>query len=162
MTALMNHLTQWWSARAPREQRLLQLLGVLLATLFFWYGVLTPLGGLARNADARYARAAHELQDIEQAASLFAREPRQAGPGAVPLAEIVSSAAAETFLLLGNTRAETENQVTIEAHPADPARLFSWIKQLQESHGVVVTNFTATRDSEGLLDTEIVLTRSAP
>ena len=162
MNALMNDLGEWWSARAVREQRLLQLLGVILSALFVWYGVLTPLGGLARSADARYARAAYELQEIEQAASVLAREPQQVGLGSSPLADIVSSAAAATFLLIGNARAETENQITIEAHAVDPARLFSWIKQLQDKHGIVVMNFTATRDSEGLLDTEIVLARSAP
>jgi len=148
-----------WHARSRREQILLLALTVCVAMVAAWYGVASPLRRAAGSAEAHHARAAQAATDVEAAVAEIAGSKGLATLPADGFEEAVLASAAASGLTLDRNRMENAREITIWANAAEPAALFNWIETLQQAHGVVVTNLTATRNEDGALQVEARLAR---
>jgi general secretion pathway protein M len=157
---MMDGFTGWWELRAPREKRLLRVLGAVIAALLLWYGGVMPLRALSESAEARHREARIHLEETRAAASVFARG-KELGWETADLRGTLESSAADLSLPL-DIGAETQGMVTVAGEGLDPASLFSWMAGLSEQHGIAVFDFTAQRDGEGQLDFEAAFVRVLP
>ena len=70
----MQAALTWWQGRDAREQRLLAVLGVLLAAMLLWLAILRPLAAFRESAIERHARVAAMMPSVRAAAAGIAAE----------------------------------------------------------------------------------------
>jgi type II secretory pathway component PulM len=127
-------------------------LGLVLAVLLIWYGVLTPLRWAAGEAAERRARAVAGLALTQD----MARESAGGRPKpARSLAAVVDASAAAAGVVIDRRREEADGRLTIWIGAVDPKTLMQWIVILRRGHGVAVTALTATRADAASLEVEI-------
>lgn len=149
-----ERLRTWWFERSGRERLMLEGLGLVLALLLTWYGILTPLRWAAGEAADRRARAVAGLALTQNMA------PASVGgrPGAArSLTQVVDSSAAATGVVIDRRRQDADGHLTIWIDSVDPKTLMQWIVILRRAHGVAVTGLTATKADAASLQIEIAL-----
>ena len=142
----------WWLARSRRERWMLAGLGLILAALVAWYGLLTPLRWAAGEAADRRARAVANLALTEDLAP--APGGRRPAPSR-PLAEVVDASAAASGIMIDRRREEADGRLTVWIGAVDPKTLMQWIVNLRKGHGVAVAALTATKADAAHLEVEI-------
>ncbi|MFA7261707.1 MAG: type II secretion system protein GspM [Caulobacter sp.] len=147
-----ERLRTWWFERSGRERWMLAGLGLVLALLLIWYGMLTPLRWAAGEAADRRARAVAGLAMTQD----MVRESAGRRPGpARSLAEVVDLTAAATGVEINRRRQDADGRLTIWIDAVDPKTLMQWIVILRRAHGVAVTALTATKADAANLEVEI-------
>ncbi len=153
MSGLIDSARGWWSGRSLREQRLLMVMGALIAGIVVWFGVISP--GLNWRADAAERRAAAEadLALIEAGAARVAGGPSSMGADQVQAAAR-RAADADGVNAVFNP---LDDGVGFSINGASTATLFGWLAALHAEHGIearvltVSENADATLNAEGLL-----------
>lgn len=147
----------WWSARSPREQRLLAVMGALIALILVWLLVVRPLAGALDAAKARHAAAVAALAEAR------ARSPaaRHAGPdrAAAPVAARLRQSAAEAGFAAARIENAGPGQVSFAIDAARPPALFAWIAAIERS-GIRVETLQARRNPDRTLRAEARFGRS--
>jgi general secretion pathway protein M len=159
MTGRLEAARLWWSARTRREQVLLAVMAAALFGVFGWYGVATPLAAASETARTRLAKASLQwatLQDLAAGASR-AGAPSRGAPQAM-----VEAAASKVGLPIARHRQDANGRFTIWIAAIDSKSLLPWIANLEHEGGVRVTDFTASRLDNGLLEAEITFARTGP
>lgn len=160
MNAMIQSVGLWWDGRSVREQRMLAVMGLLIAAVLIWLLVVRPAFAWREAAAERRFAAAAELSRIE--AGLAARSPKTARaitPPSMNLADIeqAARAAAETAGLTVVLSAGEAGGIGFDASGATSAALFGWLTTLKTEYGVdaravtVVENADATLDATGVL-----------
>ena len=150
---MIDRARGWWDGRSLREQRLLMVMGALIAGIVLWFGVITP--SLAWRADAadRRAEAEADLALIEGGAARLAGGSSSMGADQV-------QAAARRAADAGGVNAvfnPLDDGVGFSVNGASTATLFGWLGALHSEHGIearvltVSENADATVNAEGLL-----------
>lgn len=142
----------WWLGRSVRERWMLAALGVVLAGVFGWYGVLTPLRWGADAAADRRARAAAALAltaDFERAGG------ERRAPASGSLAAIVDASAAAAGVTIDRRREDAGGRLTVWIGAIDPKTLMQWIVNLRRGHAVGVVAMQATKVDGAALEVEI-------
>ena len=148
---------EWWTARNPRERALLILLATLIFALGSWYGIAAPVRSAAERAERHHVRAAELLREVESA-----RVELGTGMPATdsPLADVLMLSAAEAGFDLETHREQSETEIAVSGHAAEPAVLFAWIEMLRRNHGLLVANLSVAREeSAAALRVDALLVR---
>ncbi|MFN3522487.1 MAG: type II secretion system protein GspM [Phenylobacterium sp.] len=159
----MNSLVQLWSARSPREQAMLAVLGALCLGLAGWFGLVEPLRAARQASAARLeravetrlvvARATAEIADLERAA--------RPAPSATPVDAAVSQAAEAAGLTLARVEVEASGGVQAVLEGAPSTSVFPWLLALQREHGVVASHLTVLK-GDGGVDVDATFVRAGP
>ncbi|OYX05156.1 MAG: hypothetical protein B7Z12_04290 [Caulobacter vibrioides] len=149
----------WWSARTGREQVLLAVMTVALVGVLGWYGVVTPLMAASDTARVRVDKASTQWGALRGLAASANRST--ASGGATPQA-VVEAAASKVGLPIARHRQDANGRFTIWIAAIDSKILLPWTASLEREGGVKVTDFTASRLDNGLLEAEITFARTAP
>lgn len=153
MSGLIDSVRNWWSGRSLREQRLLMVMGALIAGIVLWFGVITPSLNWRADAAERRAEAEADLALIEAGTARIAGGDSSMGADQV-------QAAARRAADAGGVNAvfnPLDDGVGFSINGASTATLFGWLATLHSEHGIearvltVSENADATLNAEGLL-----------
>ncbi|MBX3479204.1 MAG: type II secretion system protein M [Caulobacter sp.] len=162
MTAFLDSLRTAWTARSPRERIMLTGLGLIIALVVGWYGMVQPLAHGVAASEQRARRAAAMLADLEAAARAGG-----ASPGAVaaearqPLTAVVAATAQAAGVTVDRRREEPDGRLTVWLTGVSPTVMMTWLTALAQAHGVAVSDITASRLDNGLIEAQITLERPA-
>jgi general secretion pathway protein M len=156
----MNRMIQtaglWWDGRSAREQRMLAVMGLLIAAVLIWLLVIRPAFAWREAAAERRGEATASLTRIET--GLAARTPTKAG-APMPLAEVEQAArgAAEAAGLSVTLSVDEAGGIGFDAPGVTTATLFGWLSSLKTEYGVEVAEVTVIENADATLDATGVL-----
>ena len=153
MSGAFQTARAWWSGRSLREQRLLMVMGGLLAAVILWFGVVTPSLAWRAAAVERRSDAEADLALIEAGVA------RIAG-GASSMDATQVEAAARRAADAGGVNATfnpLDNGVGFSINGATTAVLFGWLGTLQAEHGVEARTLTVSENADATLNAEGLL-----
>ncbi len=156
-------MNAWWRARAPREQRLLTVGGVVAALLLVWAFVVYPEQRAHRAALEAVSNSERDLAWMRQAApALRAAGPvaaLSAGSGRSLLAQVDATArAAGLASAIGNVEPQPNGRVGVSFNDVSFDALMRWLEPFAAQHGARIEAFSAQRTpSNGLVDARLTL-----
>lgn len=156
---LAQRLWARYEVAAPREQAAVKLIGVLLGLLLVFGAIVAPLHRYHADARADYR------QQQETLAWMQANRALAGAAGSGP-----SRPAGESLLALANRSARAGGLAFKRSEPAGDRGLnlwlervpfnqvVAWLGQLEREHGVVASEFAASRRAEpGIVDVRVTL-----
>lgn len=149
----------WWAGRTGREQVLLAVMTAALIAVLGWYGVAAPLMTLSQTARIRVEKASVQWATLR---GLSAGASRSAASGGAAPQVVVEAAASKVGLPISRHRQDANGRFTIWIAAIDAKILLPWTASLERDSGVKVTDFTASRLDNGLIEAEITFARAAP
>ncbi|MDR7229894.1 general secretion pathway protein M [Caulobacter sp. BE264] len=158
MNGRLDAARLWWTGRTGREQGLLAVMIAALIGVVGWYGVAMPLQSAAKSARARMDKSVTQLVTLRR---LAPGAGHAAAGGASPQA-VVEAAANRVGLPIARHRQDANGRFTIWIAAIDSKILLPWVAALERERGAKVTDFTASRLDNGLIQVEITFARVAP
>ncbi|MDP2260276.1 MAG: type II secretion system protein GspM [Caulobacter sp.] len=157
--SLLQTAHDFWSLRSPRERVMLGGLGVVLAGLLLWFGVLAPLNMAGGWARAERQAAAADLAAVNALARGGATPgaTQAAGRG---LAGVVDVAAAASGIVIERRREEADGRLTVWIAAVQPRILMQWISGLRSGHGASVVGMSAAKADASSLAVEVTFERT--
>ncbi len=159
MRRLTDRLYPWWEGRTLREQRMLAVMGVLLATVFVWLAVVRPMLGWREEAAADRAAAEAELAWVQAGLRLTAptaiARPVIDVEGFEPLVTRTAAAAGLTV----TTGMDPSGRLAFRIPDASSAALFGWMSALERDHGIAVVSLGVVENTDATLQVEGALSR---
>ncbi len=151
MNAMIQSMGLWWDGRSVREQRMLAVMGLLIAAVLIWLLVLRPAWAWREAAAERRVEATAAQTRIET--GLVARTPTRTGT-AMPLAEVEQAArsAAEAAGLAVALTVDEAGGIAFDASGATSAALFGWLASLKTEYGVETRDLTVIENADATLD----------
>jgi len=151
MTGPMSSILAWWEGRTIREQRMLGVMALFVATVLAWLLVVRP--AWSWRAEAAQARVAAE-SDLQMARRLASRAPRNEGPSTDLQAAVEAANAQLGLTPVMGMAPDGGLGFTLANAPTGAA--FGWLaalheKGVQASSLSVVENADATLTMEGSL-----------
>lgn len=147
----------WWLGRSDRERLMLGGLGIVLAALIGWYGIVTPLGQAAKAVDEQRQEAESGLALATVAAGRTAGRPSDGSSRS--LATIVDASAAAVGIAIERRREDADGSLTVWIPSVPPGLLMQWILALRTGQGVAVSALVVSRADASSLEVEIALSR---
>lgn len=160
MNRMIQPMGLWWDGRSVREQRMLAVMGLLVAAVLVWLLVVRPAWAWREAAAERRVEATADLARIETGLAARAPEPVKAAmPPSMTLAEVeqAARAAAEAVGLTVALSVDGEGGIAFDASGVTSAALFGWLAALKSDYGVetravtVIERADATLDASGAL-----------
>ena len=156
MNRMIQSIGLWWDGRSVREQRMLMVMGLLVAAVLIWLLVLRPAWAWREAAAERRIEATASLTRIET--GLADQTPTEA-KATLALAEVEQAArsAAEAAGLSIVLSVDGQGGIAFDGSGVTSAALFGWLSTLKTDYGVetravtVVENADATLDATGVL-----------
>ena len=145
----------WWRGRSLREQRLLLVMGALLAVTILWLGIYRPVQNGLSAARERHQEAVIRLGEVRAGADAL-RTTRRAAALPGPLATVVTQSASEAGFGAATVAPQGDNRVTVSIPSARPAPAFAWIAAL-ETRGIIVERLSARANSDPTLALDLTL-----
>ena len=158
MNPMIQAIGLWWDGRSAREQKMLAVMGLLIAAVLIWLLAVRPAFAWREAAAERRLEATAGLARIQN--GLAARTPTKAeAPSSMSLADVEQAArsAAEAAGLTVTLSAGAAGGLDFDASGAPSTALFGWLAALKADYGVetravtVVENADATLDATGVL-----------
>ena len=151
MNRMIQSIGLWWDGRSVREQRMLAVMGLLIAAVLIWLLIVRPAFAWRAAAAERRVEATASLTRIES--GLAARTPTKAG-APMPLAEVEQAArsAAETAGLNVTLSVDEAGGIGFDAPGVTSAALFGWLSALKTEYGVDVADVTVIENADATLD----------
>lgn len=150
---MIDSVRGWWAGRSLREQRLLMVMGALIAGIVLWFGVITPALAWRSGAADRRAEAEADLALIEAGAARLAGGPSSMGADQV-------QAAARRAADAGGVNAvfnPLDDGVGFSVNGASTATLFGWLAALHSDHGIEVRVLTVSENADATVNAEGLL-----
>jgi len=151
----MNRMIQsaglWWDGRSAREQRMLAVMGLLIAAVLIWLLVVRPAFAWREAAAERRVEAT--ASPASRRFRLAARTPTRAG-APMPLAEVEQAArnAAEAAGLTVTLSVDEAGGIGFDAPGVTSAALFGWLAALKADYGVESRELTVIENADATLD----------
>lgn len=161
MMQTLKSLLELWHARAPREQKLLAVLGVLLAGLGYWLLVLAPARAAAQAAQVRFVAASASLLEVEAGtAQLLGGSAAPARVNGGSLRAQLAQSAQAAGLKITRVQPDSDGAVAIWLEPAPAGSVFAWMGGLYREKGIAVKRLTLAKGEAGLTQAQVAF--SAP
>lgn len=150
MNRMIQSVGLWWDGRSVREQKMLAIMGLLIAAVLIWLLVLRPAWAWREAASERRVEATAALTRIET--GLAARAPIKSGTS-MPLAEVEQAArsAAEAAGLTVALTVDEAGGIAFDASGATSAALFGWLASLKTEYGVETRDLTVIENADATL-----------
>jgi general secretion pathway protein M len=157
----MNAFAQAWSARSPRERRVIAIAAILLAAVLLatlaWLPLERTRARLAQQVPALRASIAALERDAQEVKRLRAMPQRQA-VAASPLAALAAGAGG---LAGAQVTVLDERRVRVSGADVAYGALLEWLGAAQASHGLRVESAKLDAlPAAGRVRAELVLTRA--
>ena len=152
MNAILGSLIQSWRGRSVREQRMLAVLGLLLALFAAWYGVVAPALSWRADAADRLALARTRSAAVHDG---LARLKGQTTGAVLPLADVealVGQSAQQAGVIV-TTQVEGD-ALGFSVESATSAGLFGWLQALEGQHGVTATALNIAENADATLQAQ--------
>lgn len=156
MNRMIQSIGLWWDGRSVREQRMLAVMGLLVAAVLIWLLVLRPAWTWREAAAERRVEATASLTRIET--SLAGRAPTEA-KATLALADVEQAArsAAEAAGLSVVLSVDGQGGIVFDASGVTSAALFGWLSALKADYGVETRAVTVIEKADATLDATGVL-----
>ena len=152
---MRQSISNWWSVRTLREQRLVQAMLVLAALLLVWLLLIRPMGNALEAARMRHGNAVDALADARsRTPAVISRRPGIVAP--VPVDSFVSRSATEAGFGDARIAGRGPRAATIFIPNARPPAFFAWIRQLEQS-GLEIASLRARANSDRTIAVEAAL-----
>lgn len=150
MMSRLDPVIAWWEGRTRRERILLGIMAGLLAAVIAWYGVIAPIGAWRADAADRRAEASAALQSVEADLARLnaAATDAPAGTGE-PIEPLLIRTAEAAGVNIDRQQPEADGAQTVWLQAVPSQTVFGWIAQLEQDHGVSVSNITALKSPTG-------------
>lgn len=154
---MKTQFLDWWRGRSLREQRLLLVMGALLAVTILWLGIYRPIQNGLSAARERHQQAVIRLGEVRTEAAAL-RTLGRAGAARLPgpLAAVVMQSAAEAGFGNATVAPQGDARVSISIPSGRSAPLLRWIGSL-EAGGVIVERLSARVNSDQTLSVDATL-----
>jgi general secretion pathway protein M len=151
-----DSLKIWWRTRTLREQRLLLAMFALAAIVFAWLLVIRPLSDALSRARERHGAAVIALAEARAQARAISGL-QQGAPTALtmPLETLLSQSASEAGFTVARAEREGPNQATMAIQAVRPQAFFTWIRQMESRHRLIVERLSATTNSDQTLAVQV-------
>lgn len=151
MNRMIQSIGLWWDGRSAREQRMMAIMGLLIAAVLIWLLAVRPAFAWREAAAERRIEATASLTRIE--AGLAGRAPKTA-KAAMPLAEVEQAArsAAEAAGLTVTLSVDEAGGIGFDAPGVTSAALFGWLAALKTEYGVETRGLTVIENADATLD----------
>ena len=151
----------WWNGRTRREQILVGVMTVCLASVLILFGVVRPLQGAARAASERHAAALQTQSEVARNVAAIARmkSPVKSTPRRLPIDAAVNTTAAAAGIALGRVEIDPAGGLRVAAPSVAPTVLFPWLSLLQREHGITATHLAIVKNETGGLALDATLVR---
>lgn len=151
MTRMIQSIGLWWDGRSVREQRMLAVMGLLVAGVLVWLLVVRPAWAWREAAAERRVEATASLSRIET--GLARRAPVEV-KATMALADVEQAArgAAEATGLTVVLSVDGEGGLAFEAPGVTSAALFGWLAALKGEYGVETRGLTVIENADATLD----------
>lgn len=138
LAPLQKRLTHWWQGRAPREQQVLTLLGVIFVVFVLFSLFWQPVMHARQEAKSDYVNAKQTYQWIQSNAASVKQAHK--GQGTQQAADWISqlgqSAKASGLTLKGFTpNGDSQVRVSLQSQPF--AAVMGWLGKLHRDAGVL-------------------------
>ena len=162
MKPYLEQLRAWWSALAPREQRIVGAGGVALAVILLYLAVWEPLGKARHSRERELADARALAAQIETLGANRGAAPAALSGAGQSLLAVVDQSRRTSAITKPPSRLQPEGDTTVriwlEDVPFDA--LVRWLNELQTRYGVRVDNADIERQSgPGLVNARLTLMR---
>ncbi len=154
MTRMLAHVHQAWDGRKPREQRMLMLMALLVATTALWLGVVRPLNGWREDAAANRARAVAELTEARAALVRIAPDAGETRPVDARGLEPAVRQTAEAAGLQITTGMDPSGRLGFQVGNAPGPALFGWLAALETTHGLQPVSLGVVENADASLQVE--------
>ena len=155
---MMALFLPWWRDRSPREQVLLAIMAVMLASVILWLGVLRPLAGAGDRAAVRHATAVSTLGEVRSlTGAIRAAEARRRPGNDTPPLERVRASASAAGLTLDTLERNGAGEVNARIAAIKPAPLLRWIADLEVRDGITTTLLASNRNADQTLSVTLTL-----
>ena len=154
MNRIVGELRQAWDGRTRREQRMLVVMGLLIAAVVLWLGVVRPISQWRDAAARDRVRAESELAAVRLALARLApaqsSEPRTDARGLEP----VVRQSAEAAGLEITTGMDASGRLGFNAPRAASAAIFGWLAALETTHGLRPASLSVVENADASLQVE--------
>ncbi|WP_292032524.1 MULTISPECIES: type II secretion system protein GspM [unclassified Brevundimonas] len=156
----MNRMIQtaglWWGGRSAREQRMLAVMGLLIAAVLVWLLVVRPAWAWREAAADRRIEATASLARIEGglAARGATTKAEASASATMNLAEVEQAArsAAEATGLPVTLSVDETGGIGFDAPGVTSAALFGWLATLKTEYAVDAVDLTVIENADVTLD----------
>lgn len=150
MNPHIQTMIAWWDGRTRREQILVGAMLALILGLILWYGVIAPIHAWKADAEDRRLAASTDLALVEADLARLNADASGAPVGSgEPIEPLLNRTAEAVSLVIDRQQAEADGAQTVWLTGAAPTALFSWIADLETTHGVTVSNITVLKSAAG-------------
>lgn len=155
-------LQQFWQRLAPREQRAVRILALVLAVVVFYLALWVPLQRSISRLRAEVPRQAGELA-IMRAQAALVQDLRRGSPPAAPAGGLTglierSSTAHGLRAAFSRIDAEGANGVRVQIDASSFNAILVWLTELQQQNAVRVESATFERHTlAGSVSARLVL-----
>ncbi|RUO37420.1 hypothetical protein CWE13_05530 [Aliidiomarina shirensis] len=155
---------QRWQRLQPREQKMLQVMVVVIALAILWFGIWQPLQAREMRAEAALANEYNTKRYVETqiAQVLQARGNQQQGPGAVNTAQlsgVVTTLANELELDVARMQPQNESLLLV-FNEADFNRLIQFLARLSERQVIIEAIDISETNEAGVVRVRRLLVRA--
>lgn len=162
----MNALRAFWAGLGPRDQRILVIGAVFVATVVVWLGIWEPLREARDAARIRVMAAANDLATMRAVAPQLATLTDTSAPAArdgrslLALVDATARSAAVGDALL-RVEPVAGDRVRAYFEGAGFDALVQWLGELEAGQGVVTSELSVNRaGGVGRVDARVLLQRS--
>lgn len=158
-TLSFERIAQWFAALSVREQRILQVGGVLVV-LILVFGVLLPLDRSVAQAHERLLKKRNDLAWMQGVAPELAAAPQPPSVAGESLLVIVDRSARESGLAgaLAGTEPAGPGGLSLRLQKAPFDTLIAWLARLAQQNGIRVDSASIdSAGAPGLVNAAVVL-----
>ena len=155
MRPLIDRLRLGWEGRTVREQRMLAVMAVMIATTLVWLLVIRPVGLWREAAAQERLQAQSDLFDVKAGVRQLSAVPgaARASIDAQGLEPLVRQTAATSGLEI-TTGMDPSGRLGFRISNASSASVFTWLATLQTAHGITVRSLGVVENTDATLQVE--------
>jgi general secretion pathway protein M len=148
---MKQHVNNWWSGLAGREQRLVSIATVVLSIGVLYWLIWQPLHQAIDTKTTALSQGQLQLMQLQQALPQLQQASANQGRTGGSLAQIVTNSSRSYNITVSRMQPQNDQlQLVLEDLPFE--QLLRWLAQLQTTNGVKLVSLDVSNtDSSGIV-----------